>query len=554
MLTKPVVLMLLCTLLVVAAGCDGDGVFIKTGKGVDGGDVPDNNDDDNDNDGPDPVPPDVTDLGTWITAYGDDKVDATAPNGAQQHAAIVKLTRTDSTLSGTGTVYRIFEYGSLAADKLAIKLSGSMSGDNANVSVTSATGGVVSDMPSWRLRFAGRHMVGAYRSVNSSNLQVRCGHARWHKVSSCNLNGAWVSAYSDARGTTAMPARDRTAAMVLTHDSGDSSFTGAGAMVEQIPGTDCAELDFNVVRSTVHSSEVGFTFGDLDMAGNEIDSFGLTTSGIIVNAYAQYDLADRLIRAGHGRWYLAPDATPNAVNATWTTAFCDAGFAAGLDPSCYLFSMNLEPEEGNVVTGSGELIDAGLDITTAQSFQVENGTIVGSRVTLETRVPVTGEVWSWELRVAGSLMVGSYQRRTVSGTYISSGAAEWRKQRTVPSPVGAWVTSYCDAVSSDNDPLTQLVLVNVTSQAQDGTLSGNGSLRYMNGENRRRLFNLVSSSVQTNDIAWVWRGTDLFGDTNWRLRHAGDYMFGVYENLNSGGNLESLGSAIWVRASNSGSL
>lgn len=551
---KPIFLVLLCALLVLTAGCNGDGVFIGTHKSIDGGDVPDDNSDDNDNESPDPIPPDVTNLGTWITAYGDDKVDSAAANGVQEHAAVVTLTRTDSVLSGTGTVYRVFEYGSLAADKLSIKLSGTISGDNATVSVTSATGGTVSDMPTWRLRFAGRYLVGAYRSVNSSNNQVRSGHALWRKVSSCNLNGSWVSAYSDARGTAAMPARDRTAAMVLTHGSGDATFTGTGTIVEQVPGTDCSEYSFNVVRSAVSSSEVGYTLGDLDMASNEIDWFGLATSGVIVNAFAQYDLADKLIRAGHGRWYYAPDATPNAVSAIWITAFSDAGYATGLDPSCYLFSMKLEPEEGNVVSGSGEVVDAGFDITTAQTVQVQNGTMVGSRVTLETRVPVTGDVFSWELRVAGNLMVGSYQRRDASGAYISSGTAEWRKQLAAPSPKGAWATSYCDTVNSDDDPLTQFVLVSVTSQAQDGTLSGNGALRYMNGETGRRLFNLVSSSVSNQIVTWVWRGTDLFGDTTWRLRHAGDYMFGVYENLTSAGNLESLGTAVWIRVSDSGSL
>ncbi|MCX5771634.1 MAG: hypothetical protein NTZ09_15380, partial [Candidatus Hydrogenedentes bacterium] len=210
--------------------------------------------------------------------------------------------------------------------------------------------------------------------------------------------------------------------------------------------------------------------------------------------------------------------------------------------------------EGNVVTGSGDLIDAGLDITSVQGFTVESGIIVGSHVTLQARQPVTRDVFIWDLRIASSVMVGSYQLRDAADQFVSSGAAEWRKQRVTPSPTGTWVAAFYDRISPITTPLSQHALVNVTAQAVDGTLSGNGALRFMNGENGRRLFNLVSSSTIGKDITWVWRGTDLFGDTTWRLRHAGDFLYGVYENLTSAGNLESMGAALWIRTSTATSL
>ena len=556
MLLKRLLLVLLLAILAgMVVGCEGDGIFLGTNKAVDGNDVPDDgDDDDDDNTPPPPVADDTTSLGTWITSYTDDNAEAAISNGEQAYAAVLKLEKTGSNLAGTGTLYRVFEFGTTAADKVSVKASGTITGDDATFSITSATNIALNDTASWRLRFAGNYLVGAYRSVNGNNQQVRNGHAVWRKQTSPNLNGAWVSAYSDARGTAAMPGRDRTAAMVLTHDTSTQTLSGTGNLIEQLPGQAPLDLGFNIVRSTVSTPQVGFTMGDLDMASNEVDWYGLASNGLVVGAFAQYDVADRLIRAGHAKWYAAPDAGPTAVNATWATSFCDAGVATGIDPSCYLSSLTLQAGEGNVVTGSGDLIDAGLDISTVQSLTIEGGTIIGSHVTLHARQPLTRDVFIWDLRIASSVMVGSYQLRDAADQFISSGTAEWRKQRVAPSPTGTWVVAYYDRISPQTSSLTQHALVNVTAQAVDGTLSGNGALRYMNGETGRRLFNLVSSSTIGKDITWVWRGTDLFGDTTWRLRHAGDFLYGVYENLTSAGNLESMGTAMWIRTSTTTSL
>ena len=556
MLLKRLLLVLLLAILAgMVVGCEGDGIFLGTNKAVDGNDVPDGDDgDDDDNTPPPPVADDTTNLGTWITSYTDDNAEAAISNGEQAYAAVLKLEKTGSNLAGTGTLYRVFEFGTTAADKVSLKAAGTITGDDATFSITSTTNIALNDTASWRLRFAGNYLVGAYRSVNGNNQQVRNGHAVWRKQTSPNLNGAWVSAYSDARGTAAMPGRDRTAAMVLTHDTSTQTLSGTGNLIEQLPGQAPLDLGFNIVRSTVSTPQVGFTMGDLDMASNEVDWYGLASNGLVAGAFAQYDVADRLIRAGHAKWYAAPDAGPTAINATWATSFCDAGVATGIDPSCYLSSLTLQAGEGNVVTGSGDLIDAGLDISTVQTLTIEGGTIIGSHVTLQARQPLTRDVFIWDLRIASSVMVGSYQLRDAADQFISSGTAEWRKQRVAPSPTGTWVVAYYDRISPQTSSLTQHALVNVTAQAVDGTLSGNGALRYMNGETGRRLFNLVSSSTIGKDITWVWRGTDLFGDTTWRLRHAGDFLYGVYENLTSAGNLESMGTAMWIRTSTTTSL
>jgi hypothetical protein len=547
MLLKRYLLVLLLVVFVgTLPGCDGEGVFLAVKTAPDGNDVPDDDDDDTP---PDPIPDGTVNLGTWITSYVDDEAKAAASSGLQAYAVVLKLEKDGSSLTGTGTMYRVFEFGTTAADKVSIKASGTITGDDASLSIASATSVALADTPAWRLRFAGNYLVGAYRAVNGSNQQVRNGHAIWRKQTTPNLNGAWVSAYSDAHGTTAMPERSRTAAMVLTHNTSTQTLPGTGNLLEQVPGLAPLDLAFNIVRSTVSIPNVGFTMGDLDMAANEVDWYALASNGLVVGAFAQYDLSDRLIRAGSAKWYLAPDSAPNAVNATWATSFCDDTVGTSIDLSCYLATLTLQAGEGNTVTGSGELIDAGLDIRSVQGLTIENGTIVGSHVTLEARQPITRDVFIWDLRIASSVMAGSYQLRDSAGQFVAAGTAEWRKQRAAPSPTGTWAASYYDRIAPEGSPLTQHVLVNVSAQAADGSLSGNGALRFMNGETGRRLFNLVSSSTVANDITWVWRGTDLFGDTTWRLRHTGDFLYGVYENLTAGGNLESMGAAMWVRTS-----
>ena len=87
-------------------------------------------------------------------------------------------------------------------------------------------------------------------------------------------------------------------------------------------------------------------------------------------------------------------------------------------------------------------------------------------------------------------------------------------------------------------------MVTITTQESNGDLAGIGALRFA-GEDSRRLFNL-SGEVNRDEIEWVWRGPDLFGDTIWHLRQAGRILFGTYTNLNSADNVETQGHALWI--------
>lgn len=540
-------IMLLIGAGLVLTGCDGDGIFnFKSADGIYGDDQPD--DDDDDDNPPTPIPDDATSLGTWITAFGDSWIDPTARYGVLQYAAKVTLTREGTILSGKGTVFRVFREGPVPYDTLTIRMSGTFSNDEATLNITSATGGSVYDYPVWVLRFAGRRMVGMYVAYNSSQQVVRSGYAVWQKVSTGVLSGTWVSGYTDAYGSRTWPARDRTGTMVLTHDTTNQSVTGTGHFIEQRDGDAMLESNFNVTQAQVTAPQILFSMGELSLEGTPIDWFGFYTSGIMTGAYAQFDPDDVLVRYGTAVWYASPDPTTTAVNATWLTSFTDSTTASESEAGDYLMSVRLKAEADNVVSGSGEFLATDLINESFKTVRVEEGTILGSRVRIETSIPGTAEYFSWDLRLAGSVMVGSYQHFDGFGRFISRGSAEWRKlTSSTPNSVGAWASGFFDTLNVTNDEVAQFATVSVTSQGTDGTLQGQGTLRLGNGERNRRLFALANSSESNNDILWVWRGADLFGDTVWRLRHAGDVMFGIYVNQNSIGNLESRGSAMWVR-------
>jgi len=536
-------------------GCDGEGLSDPLfGKAIEGDD--DTNNDDGDDGTPDPTPGTKTDLGTWITSYGDDWIATDARNGYIQYAASVQLKRNGTVLSGTGTVFRVFREGPTAYDRLSIKLSGTVSGDDATATVTSATGGSVYDSPTWRLRISGNRMVGMYVSYNSSNTLVRSGHALWHKVSTASLDGAWVSGFPDAHGTTAWPARDRTATLEMDYNAESNTLTGAAELIEQRNGDTQQTLSANITRGEVSLPEVGFTLGELGLENCNMDWYSLFSSSIGVGAYAQFDEEDILIRYGHATWYLTSSVTPNSYSYRWVTAFTDSAMASVADERLdYLISLKLTAEENNTVSGTGDFLSSEDPLDDFRRISVDESSMVGTHLKMTTRVTSTQEYFTWDLRLAGSILVGAYQHFDGLGNFISRGSAEWRRETSsTPSLAGRWVSGFLDTVASSGRAMTHFVLVNVTQQDSAGNLEGSGALRYGNTETSRRLFDLADSSVSDRDVVWVWRGADLFGDTNWRLRQAGNVLFGLYLNENSAGNFESRGSAMWIRTSDTGTL
>jgi len=552
MRTVPVMMLLLLLLMLAGlSGCDGEGIDIKNAVVSSGDDQPDDGDDDDD-DG-DTDEPDSIILGTWITAYSDDYASSQARNGEHAHTARIALTREGTAVTGQGVVYRIMSEGSPVTSKLNVRLSGTLSGSDLTLTATSATGATVYDVPSWVLRFAGRRMVGAYVATNSSGDVVRSGHAVWYRAEDKALDGAWVTAFADAGGSSSLPPRPRTGLMVV--DATGSDVVGSGTFVEQRENDVASELSFNVTTGEADRPEFLFTLGEADLLNNEMDWYAMYTSGFMVGSYAQYTASNTLARFGQAMWvYSPPSIAPSAITGRWTTAFADSDAAADTEFFDYLFTLDLRALANNVVSGSGSYFQPLQDQAAFRDVTVTDAVVVGSRLQMEMTLDDVNEQLIWDLRVANSVMMGSYQHLDSAGRYISRGSAQWRKESTTPTLSGTWVGAWNDTATVSVRRTTQFGLMTVTGQSTAGVLTGLGALRYANGETSRRLFTMISSTVDGRDIEIIWRGTDLFGDTTWRLRQAGDNLFGVYENLNSAGNVESVGNAWWVRTSQSNSF
>ena len=533
--------------LFVLAGCDGDGLFLGDTFTPSSGD--DQGGSDSDEQNPDSIPGTQRSLGTWIVSYGDDWISSSARNGAIEYAASVTLTRNGTSLSGTGTVYRVFNEALMVYDDLDIKITGSITGDDAIASVTSNSLVNVYDAPTWYLRFAESQMVGMYVSQDFNGNVVRAGHGIWQKVYSTDLTNTWVSAFNDSDGTEAFEARPRTALLVADQDQDTDALTGTGNYTEQRKGDVAQLFEFNLTQGAVDGPQVAYSFEELTMADRPVDWFSFYTIGIVMGAYAQFDASGQLARYGHATWYDAPDAGPEAVEYTWVTSFSDLDLGLyNSDLSDYLMVVDLDAGTDNSVTGSGEYLLSSEIRDSFRSLTVNNASIVGSELQMTTRFS-NGVYLVWDLRVAANIMVGSYQRFSVTGLFLSRGSAEWRRDTAAkPTPVGTWASSFYDTNSfATQGRRTQFALVNVASEAVDGTLSGTGALRFGNEETNRRLFSLTASSVDGDDIWWTWRGADLFGDTVWRLRQAGGRLYGIYLNENSAGAEESRGAAVWIK-------
>lgn len=549
--------LLMALLTVLMLGCDSKGLNITINVPVNDG---------NDNSGGNDQPPDptdnVTNLGTWVSAYADDTVQNDARGGALQYVASITLRRDGSALYGGGTVYRFYSSGTTARDKLTVVMSGSIAGDDATLKVQSATGASVYDTPSWRLRFSGSKMTGIYTSLDFSQNIVRSGHATWYRTTSSDTADAltqdWVSSFGDVSGTTTTwPARNRTALLAAEYLADDRLLSGEGSFVEQREGDVTQALSFTLSDTTVTMPLVVFTAGGLDMANAPMDWTAYHASGLMVGAYSQFNESNALVRCGRATWRAAVTAPePADAEGLWVASFTDSAAAATHTRSDYLLALDLTAGADNLLTGSGHLRNEADATADDQTITVANGLVVGSHVTFEFRASPSQDRYAWDLRVTPSMLVGSYQRFDAFDRYISRGSAEWRRQRSSVSLVGTWVAAYVDTVNAPSSLATQLVMVNVSAQNEDGGLVGLGALRYANGETTRRLFRLSDSSVSATDqdVVWRWSGADLFGDTVWHMRQGTDALYGTYTNYTSSGAFESQGSAVWIRTTTTSSF
>lgn len=537
----PILLLALVSLWLT--GCDGKG-FLLPETSLEAGDRPPGGggrDDGPGGGGGTPPPAARPFAGSWVAAYGDDQVSVDAQSGANQYAVKLVLQQSGQTLSGNGTMFRVLSEGRVASDEVRLRVSGRATGEDATLTLSSVSTGRFENDPFWFLRLASNRIVGMYAETAPTDALVRSGHATWRRVAAADINDTWVAAFSDEIAAQGLDTRDRTAVVTLAEDQ-DQNLAGQGGFVEQREADVPLELEFDVIQGGRTSREVTFTFGGLDLATNEMDWFSFFNGSLILGAYGQFSEANQLIRLGHGTWRRSPDSGPSAVTHTWVASFGDSTAAEGSQPTDYLAVVSLQAQQGGDVTGNARILDENLRDPAFEEYDVRNATVVGSRLRMEL-VGATDRL-NWDLRLASSVMVGSYHRLDLDDRFLGRGIAEWRFS-SANDLVGTWAASFYDTFGDTRPETTHFALVTITAHENDGTLSGVGTLRFA-GEQTRRLFNVLGE-IDNDDIRWVWRGPDLFGDTVWHLRQAGRFIFGTYTNLDSVGNVETQGNALWIR-------
>lgn len=480
--------------------------------------------------------------GTWVAAYGDAVVGQAAVNTNAQYAVRLRLTHSGSKVAGEGTMLRALRTGATAFDEVAVTVAGTASGDSLTMTLTPRQSGRLDASHTWHLRRSASRMTGMFDVVDGSGNLRRAGEAIWYKTVNATLSDNWVSAFSDGFGLTAFPPTSRTALMVLAEAG--TELTGNGAYVEQIRSQTPQDLEFSIVSGSLANSTLNYTFGGLDLTDAEVDWKGFSSGNVLVTAYGQFDTSASLVRNGHATWFRSPTATPGAVDGNWVTSFSDEETASGREPADYTLHGRLTVGEDGVITGRLRMFNALEPVPDETSLDIVDGSIVGTRV--QFNLADAGRTFIWDLRLANGLLVGSYQLVDNQGRFVARGHAQWRS-RTNINLNGTWAAAFTDTLGETTGPLPQFVLMNITSVTADGQVLGTGALRFA-GETSRRLFS-VSGQVNGIDARLSWSGPDLFGETAWRLRQAGNELYGTYTNFNSEGAMEFRGSAFWLPTS-----
>lgn len=493
--------------------------------------------------------------GTWIVSYSDNLAEGGA---IQSYAMRAVLNQTTTTITGTGKMLRFFQTGAVANDFPAfnISITGTVSGDAATLTITPTMINAFDNNPVWNVRVVGNRLIGIYSEKDTFSGDVqRLGHSVWYRSVSSNFNAEFVSAYMDAGvnvdgvQTLTNELASRTGRVTLAQ--GGSSLSGAGTLVEQASGPLTSITDFTITTGEVQGELGGVTFGNLvdqiagPVAGN-IDWMMISNGNVMVGAYGEFNAADGLVRLGHATWRRSSAVQPANINATWVTSFEDTHADGVGNEINYLATVTLTAGGGGAVTGSARVLDE-TDVNPAfVNYAVENGNILGNQVVFDLVSP-GGERFEWTCRLADGILVGSYQHLDNGGDFVSHGKSEWRTG-SATGLVGLWVASYFDSftASAVENRTSQLARIDITSATTGGDLNGTGGIR-LASETGPRFFS-VSGNVTSTLIQMIWSGGDLFGDTEWNLHKAGNYLFGTYTNFDSGGNIEFQGFAVFERS------
>lgn len=548
---------LVLAVAVCVQGCDGIGGLEVPKRPAGGDQRPDQDDDDGPPPGdgiPDTPPPDPFER-VWMTSYGDDMATSATPFREHEYTVRLDLKQTGTTLSGSGTMLRMFKEGSSASDKVSIVATGTVSTNNKSATLTLESRPVSAFRfnPVWQLRRATGKLVGIYAEVNPDDGKVvRSGHAVWHKTVSGSVDDSWVYGSADSHSVLSNPGKWANSGLVSLARNG-ASLDGSGNMVEQRRSNGSVSLSYDISRGAFVNSTgtVGMTFANLqrldslDFLLDEQDWFGFFSGTRIVAAYTWFDEDELLTRFGHTTLFRAANSGPGTVTDTWVASFGDNTAASGEEESDYLASIELRAQEGNVVIGNAKLLDGSVATPVFSNYVVENSTIDGANLHLELRG--NRNTFMWDLYVTSfSTLVGSYQRLDSSGNVLGQGIGEWRQGSENANIRRTWHTAYYDTTGVSQPPSTQLVEIGISRIDSDGTLTGTGRLRFA-GDTRVLTFGVVGVDSASEAIFELGGGT-VFGTTTWHLLKADDkYLMGVYTDRDSEGKIESRGHSLWRR-------
>jgi hypothetical protein len=371
--------------------------------------------------------------GNWLATFSDDRTTASAPYGQIQYAILLNIRQRGTGISGNGTLFRVFREGPTASNRIAVQMSGTTSGDDATFTLRSGAGGLDREQ-TWYVRLGMDRMAGMYLTADNAGTLSRSGHALWHKATSnARTDVPWAAAYTDEFGIAGFPQRSRTVSVTPIVEQ--TTLRGSGTMYEHV--SLAPELNFDLVRGGVSGSEIGFTFGGLDLIENEVDWFGFFGGNIMVTAYGQFDASDALIRSGHTVWVPAPERELTAITGAWAGSFRDRTVEKSNVPGDFTAVFHLTANDGGAVTGYALMRNEADDSPDFQRYNIDNGSIIGTQVQLSMS-RLAGSFF-WDLRLCQDRLVGSYQRFAGSqNRLVGTGHAEFRTMTSAGVLRGTW--------------------------------------------------------------------------------------------------------------------
>jgi len=543
-------------------GCDGATLDIEISGSADIGDTPGFGGGNDDDGGGVPITPpggggddngggdeDGTARfrGQWIAAYEDDQVDDSLDIGFTQYAVVMTIAESNGLLSGTGRLRRLYLGQTSADEEVDFRLEGETRGDrDATITWTAVQATDFELPPTWFLRISGNRMVGIFIENEVGGTLGRSGHTTWFRTTDTPLlTRSWAAAFEDATGTEGFPRRDRVAQMDISTVSDGPA--GGGSMRVIRPNDVPNPLSFSVAGGSVAGNFADFAFVGSDIATNPFEWDGFFSDDVVAAVYSQFNVTptqDVRVRFGHALWHDQPNSGPDALNGRWVGAFSDDNAPGGEPPADYLAAMTLSVEDGGAVDGSSiTVFNRSRNNPGFTSYDLEAGQLFGTRVAFD--LVSTNDAFIWDFRLAGSLLIGAYQRVDSSGAFLSRGTAVFRRANTNTVLRGGWVTSYFDTTNDTGDRVTQLARIAITDQDNQGNFVGNGFIRFANSEQGNERTFTLSGQIQNSVITMTWEGGGLVNATEWTLRRSNGGLHGAYENLLSTGALESRGSAFW---------